>query len=168
MSNPSTGKRPSARSEAEIALAVEQLGESSRGRAVEIADEVLLRTLRSSQRSLPIRAQASWSFVHISDRVLITALRAAIDSTLRGVAVGKVHLNVDRDETLTSLTIELFVQFGLVLVDVGDGARRICEQVLHDILAHDRVPVRVTTTHVHISDVTAGDPLLVDPMDDRS
>lgn len=163
MTNSWSAERPSARTDDEIARTLEQLASSSRARAVEIADEVLRAVLRAPQRSLPIRAHAPWDFVHVSDRVLIAALRTSIDDSLAGAAVGRVHLDVERGEVLSSLTIELFVQFGLVLVDVGDQARQIASTVLKQTLGTPEVPVRVTTTHVHISDVTAGDPHLMDP-----
>lgn len=163
-----SGARRSARPDDEFARTVEQLASSSRARAVEIADDVLMKALRSSQRSLPIRAHAPWDFVHVSDRVLITALRTSIDDSLAGAAVGSVLLDVERGQVLRSITIELFVQFGLVLVDVGDQARRIAATVLKQTLGQPDVRVRVTPTHVHIGAVTAGDPHLMDPGEDQA
>lgn len=161
-----SGEQSSARAHDAFAHTVDQLAYSSHARAVEIADEVLRAALRAPQRSLPIRANPPWDFVHVSDRVLINALRTSIDDHLAGAAVGRIHLDVERDEGLTSLTIELFVQFGLVLMEVGDHARHIAATVLDQTIGRPDLPVRVTTTHVHISDVTAGDPHLMNPGED--
>lgn len=158
-----SGEQPSTRADDAFARTVDQLAQSSHARAVEIADEVLRTALRAPQRSLPIRANPPWDFVHVSDRVLITALRTSIDTHLTGAAVGRVYLDVERDEVLTSLTIELFVQFGLVLMEVGDHARHIAATVLDQTLGRPDLPVRVITTHVHISEITPGDPHLMNP-----
>ncbi|MEP7161087.1 MAG: hypothetical protein ABI746_08275 [Dermatophilaceae bacterium] len=147
--------------------AAEQLRGRSRRRAVEIADNVLRNALRSSRRSLPIRVAAPYDYVWISDRVLITLLRRDIDAALEAAAVGRIHLVVDRDQPLREITVELFVQYGQVLIDVADEARTIAHRVLsHVLTGPDEVTIQVVTSHVHVSDVTIGNPHLVDPTDE--
>lgn len=147
--------------------ATEQLRGRSRRRAVAIADNVLRNALRSSRRSLPIRVAAPHEYVWISDRVLIALLRCDIDAALRGSAVGRIRLVVDRDQALREMTVELFVQYGQVLIDVADEARTIAHRVLSRVLTGPgEVAIQVITSHVHVSDVTIGNPHLVDPTDE--
>jgi hypothetical protein len=153
---------------ASLHAAREQLRDRSRQRSVEIADNVLRNALRSSRHSLPVKVAAPHDYVRISDQVIIILLRRAIDSALDGAAVGRINLKVDRNEKLHELVIELFVQYGRVLLDVADQARSIADVVLARLLlAGSHVTVDVVTSHVHISDITVGDPHLVDPQDER-
>lgn len=149
-----------------LRVASEQLRGRSRPRAVEIADDVLRDVLRSSRRSLPVRVAAPHDHVRVSDQVVITLLRRDIDAALEDAAVGRIYLQVDRNETLRELTIELFVQYGQVLVNVADRARAIADVVLARLLAGAEVSIGVVTSQVHISDITTGNPHLVDPADE--
>lgn len=151
---------------ASLHAAREQLGQRSSHRAVEIADDVLRNALRASRRSLPVRVAAPHDYVRVSDQVIMTLLRRDVDAALEGAAVGRIYVRVDRSETLRELTIELFVQYGRVLIDVSDQARTIADVVLAQLLAGSQVTVDVVTSHVHISDVTTGDPHLSDPTDE--
>lgn len=147
------------------AASVELRVRSSR-RAVEIADHVLRNALRSSRRSLPVRMAAPHDYIRVSDQVIITLLRRAIDDALEGAAVGRIRLFVDPDATMRELTIELFVRYGRVLVDVADQARTIADAVLAQLLGGSQINVAVITSHVHISEITQGDPYLTDPADE--
>lgn len=151
---------------AHLRAATEQLRGRSRQRAVEIADNVLRNALRSSRRSLPVRVAAPHDYVRVSDQVIITLLRRDIDAALEVAAVGRIYMLVDRSETLRELTIELFVQYGQVLLDVADQARIIADVVLARLLAGSGVTIEVVTSHVHVSEITTGNPHLVDPIDE--
>ena len=146
----------------------EQLRHRSSRRAVEIADHVLRNALGSSRRSLPVRLAAPRDYIRVSDQVIITLLRRHVDDALEGAAVGRIRLLVDPDETLRELSMDLFVQYGRVLVDVADQARTIADTVLAQLLGDFRVNVAVVTSHVHISEIAAGDPHLMDPADEPS
>ncbi len=152
--------------QADLQAASKQLRHRSRQRAIEIADDVLRNALRSSRRSLPVRAAAPHDYVRVAEQVIITLLRRDVDAALEGAAVGRINLLVDRNEALRELTIELFVQFGQNLIDVADHARSIADSVLGQLLAGSGITVGVVTSHVHISDITAGDPQHVDPSDE--
>ena len=150
-----------------VARATRQMRDHSHHRAVEIADDVLRNALRASRHSLPVRAHPPHDHVHVSDRVLVSTLRRRIDDALDTAAVGAVYLQVTPQEVLEELTVELVVRYGEVLLEVADRVRSIARSVLAEILGPPaaRVGVEVTTTHVHVSDVTVGDPHLVDPRD---
>lgn len=139
-------------------------------RAVEIADRVLRNALSSPRRSLPVRARAPYDFVRVSSQVITTVLREHLDSHLAGAAVGRIGLDVSRADVLEELTIELFVQYGTEIMLIADQVRLLAREALAGLLgsaeAAAGVDVAVTATHVHISDVTVGDPHLVDPADE--
>ncbi len=146
--------------------AVDQLRNRTRSRAVEIADDVLRNAMSAHPGSLPVRANAPYDYVRVSDQVIIATLRRRIDAVLRAAAVGRVFLLVERDGWLEELTIELFVQYGGVLLDVADQARVMADLVLTDVLGPTTNPVPVVVSHVQVSDITIGDPHLVDPADE--
>lgn len=146
--------------------ASDQLRGRSRQRAVEIADDVLRNALRSSRHSMPVRIYPPHGHVLVSDQVIISVLRRDIDAALAGAAVGRIYLVVDRSQSLRELTVELFVQYGQVLLDLADRARTIADLVLAQLLSRSEVAVDVVARHVHISDITTGDPHLVDPTDE--
>lgn len=150
-----------------MARATRQLRDHAQRRAVEIADDVLQKALQASRHSLPVRAYPPHDQVHVSDQVLVSTLRQRIDDALDTAAVGAVYLRVTPGEVLQELTVELFVRYGEVLLEVADQARAIARAVLAQVLGPPAgtIGVEVVTTHVHISDVTVGDPHLTDPRD---
>jgi hypothetical protein len=148
-----------------IAQATAELRERSTRRAVEVADDVLRNALRASRTSLPIRARGDNDFARVSDQVLITLLRAAIDQALERAAVGRIVLLVDHDQILQRVTIELFVQFGEILIEVGDRVHDVAQRLIDEVLGVSEPTIEVAATHVHVSDVTSGDPHLAGPED---
>ncbi len=149
-----------------VQRAAEQLKGRTRTRAVEIADDVLRNAMSAHRRSLPVRAHPSHDFVRISDQVIIATLRRRIDAALPSAAVGRIYLLVDRHESLQELTIELFARYGEVLLEVADQARLIADRLLTELLGQAESPVSILISHVHVSDITVGDPHFVDPTDE--
>lgn len=147
-----------------VDVARDQLRGRAAPRAAEIAETVLRSALRAPRRTTPIQAEAG-GFLQISDRVLITLLRHQVDGALTGAAVGRVGLSIDRDDRLEELTVELFAQYGRVLGEVAEQARTVVDQVLLELGIGAPATVAVVVAHVHISDITVGDPHLVDPSD---
>lgn len=147
----------------ELTTALRGLRDDARPRAVEIAHSVLERALRARRHTLPIRAHPPHHHVHVSDQVIRTLLRQRIDDDVQGAATGRIALLVDPDQTLREVTVELFVQYGEVLMDVADHARYTVQQTLDDLLSRPQTPVEIQLTHVHISDITVGDPGLEQP-----
>ncbi|WP_445257771.1 hypothetical protein [Nocardioides aurantiacus] len=140
-------------------------------RAVEIADRVLQLSLRTPRPATLVRGRGATSFLRVSSLVLVERIREHVDRSLDGGAVGRVLLDVERDGRLEAVTIELLVRYGSDILQLGDRTRRLAAEVLEDTLGAPDAgaePVRMTTTvsHVHVSDVTVGDPHLVDPSDE--
>lgn len=153
-----------------LSRAAEQLRGRTRQRAVEIADDVLLRALRTPRRSLPVRALGQHDYIRISNQVIISTLRRHIDDLLPDASVGSILLNVTRDQQLTAVTVELYARYGTVLLDVADQAREVTDQMLHRLLGPEaaadiQTSVINVRADVHVGDVTVGDPHLVDPRD---
>ncbi len=146
-----------------LGRALEQLRERPLPRVVEVGDAILRRTLAAPRRSVLVRARAPHSFVQVSSTAIITVLRERIDAGLVTGAVGRIGLDVSREGTLDQLTVELFVQYGEDILVLADEARALALSSLAGLLGPDGPAVHVTVSHVHVSDVTVGDPHLVDP-----
>lgn len=148
-----------------LARAVEQLREQPLPQVVEIADDVLRRTLATPRRSVLVRARAPHDYLRVSSTAITAVLRERIDTGLATAAVGRIVLDVARDEALEALTVELFVQYGADILALADRTRSLANEALVDLIGPGAPgsEVAVTVSHVHVSDVTVGDPHLVDP-----
>jgi hypothetical protein len=158
------------RGEADLDTAAGQLRAQEHPRRVEIADRVLTRALAAPRRSHLVRAHSPHDHVHVSTLAITAALREHLDHNLVGAAVGRILIDVDRDGQLTALTVELYVQYGTEILPTGDLTRDLAREVLTSLLgqhpAGDDLPVMLS--HVHVSDITIGDPHIVDPADERN
>ncbi|GAA1749655.1 hypothetical protein [Aeromicrobium alkaliterrae] len=155
--------------EAELAAAARQLrAVPASPRVVEIADRVLQRALAAPRRSVMIRAHAPLDHLRVSSIAITAIVRERLDESLVGAAVRGVVLDVDRDGRLEAVTVNLVVQYGVVIADVGEQARDLARTVLEDVLGRPTAgsEVPVTIGHAHVSDVTIGDPHAVDPADE--
>ncbi|ROR92328.1 hypothetical protein [Nocardioides aurantiacus] len=138
-------------------------------RAVEIADRVLQRSLRTPRPAELVRGRGAMSFLRVSSLVLVERLREHVDAHLDGGAVGRVLLDVERGGRLDAVTIELLVRYGSDILTLGDRTRRLAAEALAETLgapADGTELVTMAVSHVHVSDVTVGDPHLVDPSDE--
>lgn len=157
------------RGEADLAAAARQLqAVPPSPRAVEVADRVLRRALAAPRRSVLIRAHAPLDHLRVASVAIIAILRQHLDAALVGAAVRQVVLDADRDGRLDAVTIDLVVQYGTVIADLGEQARALAQEALADVLGRPAAgsEVPVTISHAHVSDVTVGDPHLVDPTDE--
>lgn len=146
-----------------LGQALDQLRERPTPRVVEVGDAVLRRTLAAPRRAVLVHARAPHDFVRVSSTAIITVLRERIDAGLTAAAVGRIGLDVSREGSLDQLTVELFVQYGADILVLADEARALALSTLAGLLGPDGPTVHVTVSHVHVSDVTVGDPHLVDP-----
>ena len=152
----------------DLARATDQLRDRPLPRVVEIADAVLLRTMSVPRPAVHVRAAAPYAFTRVSSTVISAVLRERLDESLDGGAVRRLSLEVDRDERLSLLTLELLVQYDRTIVEVADRARALTRSTLTELIGTDPtdVAVQVAVSHVHVSDVTLGDPRFVDPDDE--
>ena len=134
---------------------------------------MLTRALAAPRRSHLIRANPPFDYLRVSTVAVSAVLRDELDRHLVRAAVGRILFDIDRDEQLLSLTIELYVQYGVVILTTADQARALAPgRALAGLLGDHASPgplgeVGVTINHIHVSDVTLGDPHVVDPSDER-
>jgi hypothetical protein len=158
------------RGEADLDVAAAQLRALPVPRVVEIADRVLERTLAAPRRAQLVRARPPHDHLEVSTLALTTLLRARLDESLVDAAVGRVLLDVSRDGRLEALTVELVVRYGTDVLVTADAARVLAREVLSGALGHaerSEDETVIELSHVHVSDVTVGDPHVVDPADER-
>ena len=127
-------------------------------RWVEISDRVLAKVLTATRRSHPVRAAARTGPVHVSEQVLIAYLRDAIDGQVPGSALANVHVEIEGRDTFAGVTIQVLVQYGRPILPIADRIHEIVAARLAELLGPLAPPVDVRATHVHVSDVTRGDP----------
>lgn len=127
-------------------------------RWVEVSDRVVAKAMRATRRSYPIRAQASSGPIQISEQVLVSYLRAAIDGTVPGSALTHVTLEVKGRDELSGVIIQLIAEFGLPLLPVADEVRERAIECLQGLLGPTPTPVSVLPLHVHFTDVVTGPP----------
>ena len=121
-------------------------------RWVEISDRVRTRALRVTRRSLPVIAQAPSGPINVSEQVLITYVRDALDG-VSGARVEEITIAVDVDNTYSGITIFLSARFGEPLLPVADAVRDLAAARLRELLGDITPPVTVATMEVHFDDV---------------
>ena len=127
-------------------------------RWVEIADDVVSRALTASRPSWPVRAEASTGTVEVAEQVLVTYLRDSIDP-IDDCEVVQIQVKTDGD-VCTGVVIAVAVRFGTPLIPLADTVRQQAESRLGQLLGPVIPPITVTQMHVHVADVTRGDPKL--------
>lgn len=132
-------------------------------RWVEISDRVLAGALRATRRSNLIRAQGTSGVVHVSEQVLITYIRDAVQVAVPDAALLHVRTDLVGRDTLVGVTLSLVARYGVELLAVADEIRRLTAACLVEVLGPVEVPVGVDLLHVHFSDVVVGDPPHADP-----
>ena len=150
-SDPQGGETPLARAASEIRRQANQ-------RWVEIADRVTAAALSATRTSTPIRASAPGGRVWIAEQVLVAYLRQAVDDEVPDAAATAISVRVAGRETLDSVGIHLTVRYGTLLLPIADHARTVAARVLTDLLGPVDSEVDSRAMHVHIADVTRGDP----------
>lgn len=139
-----------------LRLATTQLREHVEDRWVEIADRMLMNVLGHQRPSHPIRAKSLAGDFHVSEQVLVTALRHALDPVAH-CEVTAIHVYADRD-IYTGVTIVVTVQVPHPVIALADDVRRIAYEQLEQILGTSTPRLTVETMHVHVDDVSRGDP----------
>lgn len=155
--------------DATVSRAADQLHARSSRRWVEVADDVLSQVLSASRRSLPVLVQVleDGATVSLSEQVVVTRLRAALDASLTQAATARIHLDVAPDQRLRQVTVELLARYGAELIPLADEARGVIQGQLALWMSGDPMAgVVVRPAHVHFGHVVDGDPHLGDPHDD--
>lgn len=146
-----------------VDVAAESLRSRRDPRWVEISDRVLSRALRATRRSYPIRATTPTGPVHVSEQVLVTYIRDAVQQHVPDAALLRIEIDVVGRDTLGGVTLALVARYGVELLPVADRIRDLTAATLREVLGPVDVPVTVETLHVHFCDVVDGDPHQHDP-----
>ncbi len=149
---------PSVAGEARLLAAVSELRDHTDERWVEIADDMLVNILRRSRPSHPVRAETPGGEFHVSELVLITALRHALDPIAR-CEITDIHIHSERG-SYTGITIVATAQIPHPLIPMADRIRDIAQDRLRKILGTPVPHVTVEAMHVHFGDVTKDNPKL--------
>lgn len=149
-----------------LGAAAHQLQGRTERRAMEVGSTVLAHVLAQPRRSMPVRANGVNAHIHVSEQVLVMVISKQVNAHVEGAAVGQVVVQSSLDEAVEKVLVELIGQYGRDLINIADQARNVVGTVLGDLLGSDDVDVQVVFTHLHVSDITLGDPKLVDPADE--
>ena len=138
----------------------EALRQAADARWVEISDRVLTRALTAGRRGLTVRAQTSGGPYWLSEHVLVSLLRDAVDGTVPRSALAHVTLELRGRDELGGVVIQLIAQYGTPLLGLADQIRALALACLDGVLGPALAPRVVTTLHVHFVDVVPDDPQL--------
>ena len=155
---PEDGPQLSARDEALLAEAAQSLRRHTDARWVEVSSTILSSALRATRRSRPVRAGAPGGTVHISEQVIVSYLREALDGHIPGTAIAGIHLDIADHDTFNGVLIDMIIQYGTEILPVADHTRAIAATVLEELLGPLADGIYIRTSHVHVSDVTTHDP----------
>lgn len=150
--------------ESDLARATEQLRDLPAAPPVEVVDRVLQRVLATPRRAQLVRAAGEG--LRVSTTALTALLRHRLDVALDAAAARHIVCEVSRDERLEAVTVELIVQYGADIRVMAATARAAVREVVEQTLGAPLPPSAVVLRHVHVSDVTVGDPRVVDPFDE--
>lgn len=124
-------------------------------RWVEISDRVLDKALRVTRRSMPVRAAGASGPVNISEQVLITGIRQALEP-VAGAVPTDIKVHTDERNNYTGVLICLTADYGSPILPAADDIRNRTEHALTSMLGHLTPPITVSTMHVHVDDVQHG------------
>ncbi len=143
-----------------VAAAATALRDLTDHRWVEVADTMLAKVLRRQRTSHAVGARNRTGAYHVSENVLRMSLQRAIDPVPHCELVD-IRFDLARDVYLGVLLI-VRVQYPLPIIALADQIREQACAGLTRILGAVQPPVTVSAMHVHVDDVTVGDPKTAD------
>lgn len=109
---------------------------------------ILQSVLAATQRSRPVRARDDAGVFHVSDQVVTSYLRAAIDG-VDGAQATHIGLHLD-DDILTSLRVTIAVRYPEPVHPLAEVVRRVARDTVRAVLGDPLPPGRI---HLHVGDV---------------
>ena len=140
----------------DLDVAAQALRDHTDERWVEIADSMLAGVLATTPPSHPLRGQLGSEAFYVSEQVLTNYLLDAID-TVPDVEVDAIQIHADQDR-YTGVTILITARHGLALLPVADSIREAAQARLLEVRGQSVPQISVSPMHVHVEDVTPGDP----------
>lgn len=121
-------------------------------RWAEVSARVMAHAMGLTRRSMPVRAVGTGGRVTVSEQVLISSIRQALEP-IRGATPVDIRVSTDEQDRYTGVLICLEIDYGESVIPLADEARGRTHEVLDTVLGPVEPPVTVTTMHVHIDDV---------------
>lgn len=155
-----------ARGERALAAATGQLRDQPPGpRAAEVARQVLAQALAAPRRATTL--ETTDPLLHVSTVALVALLRTALADAVADAAVRRIRLDVRGHDRLDAVHVELVARYGTSIPRAAEEARAVAARVVAETLGTGPAPgADPVAHHVHVSDVTLGDPHLVEPLDE--
>lgn len=126
-------------------------------RWVEIEEAVLDRVLTASRPSHPVLGHSDAGPFHLSEQVLTYHLLRAADAVPRCEAAA-IAVHTDEQQRCTGITVVVTARYGYSLLEIADDVRAAVRAAVPHVLGDVRPAVTVTDMHVHVHDITTGDP----------
>ena len=142
------------RSDADAVLATvaRSLRTDAERRWVEVSDRARARALRHTRRSLPVLAQAPGGSVRVSEQVVVTYLRDAVQ-VVDAVRVHDIVVHTAVDDRLTGVTLVVSARYGAEILPVADRLRAVTVRRLRELLGDVTPLVALRDLTVHVDDV---------------
>ena len=116
---------------------------------------VLQTVLTATRRSRPVRARDGAGDFHVSDQVVTSYLRAAIDE-IDGVQPTHIRLDLD-DDALVALHLTVAVTYPESIAPLAEDVRQTAYACVRSVLGDAVPPLDLGRIHVHVGDVVPPD-----------
>ncbi len=140
----------------DLVIATQALRVHTDERWVEIRDSMLAEVISRSRASHSLRGGGGPDGFHVSEQVLTAYVLDALDP-IPHIEVDAIRIHADQDR-YTGITILVTAQHGLPLLPAADAIRHAAQKRLIQVLGASTPQISVETMHVHVEDVTPGDP----------
>ncbi|MCX6408484.1 MAG: hypothetical protein NTV28_16345 [Propionibacteriales bacterium] len=149
-----------------LELARDQLRDQPQSpHAAEAAGRVLARALAAPRRATTI--ETSDPLLQVSSVALVALLRSTLAAEVADAAVRRIRLDVRDRGRLHAVHVELVARYGTSVPRSAEAAHVVTRRVLAETLGAGPAPgADAVAHHVHVSDVTRGDPHLAEPLDE--
>ncbi len=129
------------------------------------AGRVLARALAAPRRATTV--ETADPLLQVSSVALVALLRAALAAGVADAAVRRIRLDVRDRGRLHAVHVELVARYGTSVPESTEAAHVVIRHVLAETLGTGPAPgADEVSRHVHVSDVTRGDPHLAEPLDE--
>ena len=157
MTNPDVPDLDRSSGERALDVATDQLRDQPASPHVaQAAGRVLARALAAPRRASTI--ETADPLLQVSSVALVALLRSALGGEVADAAVRRI---------LHAVYVELVARYGTSVPESTEATHAVTRRVLTQTLGTGPAPgADDVTQHVHVSDVTHGDPHLAEPLDE--
>ncbi|WP_286689852.1 MULTISPECIES: hypothetical protein [unclassified Aeromicrobium] len=166
MTNPDVPDLDRSSGERALDVATDQLRDQPASPHVaQAAGRVLARALAAPRRASTI--ETADPLLQVSSVALVALLRSALGGEVADAAVRRIRLDVRDRGRLHAVYVELVARYGTSVPESTEATHAVTRRVLTQTLGTGPAPgADDVTQHVHVSDVTHGDPHLAEPLDE--